>query len=105
LLNLSKIKLFFLVPLQGGVRPAKDNKPDEKLSPKQIDLRYAHCSERVRKTLSLMDHEKIDYDLIEATLVHIVERFPNEGSILVFLPGMQEIMTAFDQVIGFVSLY
>ena len=45
-----------------------------------------------------MDHEKIDYDLIETTLVHIVKNFPNKGSILVFLPGMQEIMTAFDQV-------
>ena len=53
---------------------------------------------QVRKTLATMDHEKIDYDLIEKTLVHIVKNFPNEGSILVFLPGMQEIMTAFDQV-------
>ncbi len=46
----------------------------------------------------MMDFEKIDYDLIEKTLLHIVERYPSEGSILVFLPGMQEIMTAFDQV-------
>ena len=53
---------------------------------------------QVRKTLATMDHEKIDYDLIETTLVHIVKNFPNEGSILVFLPGMQEIMTAFDQI-------
>jgi HrpA-like RNA helicase len=45
-----------------------------------------------------MDFEKIDYDLIEATLLHIVDCYPKEGSILVFLPGMQEIMTAFDQV-------
>ena len=45
-----------------------------------------------------MDFEKIDYDLIEATLLHIVDQYPAEGSILVFLPGLQEIMTAFDQV-------
>ena len=53
-----------------------------------------------------MDFEKIDYDLIEATLLHIVDCYPKEGSILVFLPGMQEIMTAFDQVkkIGFIFL-
>ena len=46
----------------------------------------------------MMDFEKIDYDLIETTLIYIVEQFPAEGSILVFLPGLQEIMTAFDQV-------
>jgi ATP-dependent RNA helicase DHX57 len=83
---------------QGGVRPAKDSKPDEELNSKQIFLRYSNWSEKVRRTLSMMDFEKIDYDLIEKTLLHIVERYPSEGSILVFLPGMQEIMTAFDQV-------
>jgi ATP-dependent RNA helicase DHX57 len=84
---------------QGGVRPAKDDKPDEKLSSKQIFLRYSKFGEKVCKTLSTMDFEKIDYDLIEATLLHIVDCYPKEGSILVFLPGMQEIMTAFDQVV------
>ena len=84
---------------QGGGRPAKDDKPDEKISSKQIFLRYSKFGEKVCKTLSTMDFEKIDYDLIEETLVHIVQSYPNEGSILVFLPGMQEIMTAFDQVI------
>ena len=83
---------------QRGGRPPKDNKPDEELNPRQIELRYSYCNERVRKTLSMMDFEKIDYDLIETTLIYIVEKFPAEGSILVFLPGLQEIMTAFDQV-------
>ena len=89
-----KICLLF----QKGVRPPKDNKPDEELNPRQIYLRYSYCNEKVRKTLSMMDFEKIDYDLIETTLIYIVEQFPAEGSILVFLPGLQEIMTAFDQV-------
>ena len=83
---------------QKGARPPKDNKPDEELNPRQIYLRYSYCNEKVRKTLSMMDFEKIDYDLIETTLIYIVEQFPAEGSILVFLPGLQEIMTAFDQV-------
>ena len=47
-----------------------------------------------------MDYDKINYDLIESVLEHILEddEYPKEGSILVFLPGLQEIMTLHDQV-------
>ena len=47
-----------------------------------------------------MDFDKINYDLIESVLEHILEsdEYPKEGSILVFLPGLQEIMTLYDQV-------
>ena len=62
--------------------------------------RYTYCSSHAAKTLSKMDFTKIDYDLIEATLVHIVDNYPSKGSILVFLPGMQEIMTLHDQVLA-----
>ena len=47
-----------------------------------------------------MDFEKINYDLIEAVIEYILEGpdFPKKGSILVFLPGLQEIMTLYDQI-------
>ena len=47
-----------------------------------------------------MDFEKINYDLIEAVIEYILEGpdFPQKGSILVFLPGLQEIMTLYDQI-------
>ncbi len=40
----------------------------------QIEQRYGgRCSDLALSTLSLMDFERIDYDLIEATLVYIAE--------------------------------
>ena len=48
-----------------------------------------------------MDFDKINYDLIEHTLEFIADGdhpHPRTGSILVFLPGMQEIMTLHDQL-------
>ena len=82
------------------VKPAKDNVADEKLSMNQIQLRYHQCPELVKRVLSLMDFEKINYDLIEAVIEYILESpdFPQKGSILVFLPGLQEIMTLYDQI-------
>ena len=78
----------------------KDSVPDEKLNAKQIHFRYSRYSEHVKKTLSLMDFEKINNDLIEAVLVHILNDQDNKaGSILVFLPGLQEIMTFYEQII------
>lgn len=50
-----------------------------------------------------MDFEKIDYDLIECCLMHIAQGrhdYPKTGSVLVFLPGMQEISTLYDQLQG-----
>ena len=51
-----------------------------------------------------MDWEKINYDLVEAMVVFVADGgtrdcpLPTEGSILVFLPGMQEIMTLHDNL-------
>jgi len=83
-------------------KPAKPGTPDEKCSMKQVFHRYKveyDCSEPVSRTLALMDHDKINYELIEQMLLFIVEggsrelRVPMDGSILVFLPGMAEIQT------------
>ena len=40
-----------------------------------------------------MDFDKINYNLIESTIEHILEsdEYPQEGSILVFLPGKSAI--------------
>lgn len=90
-----------LVSNETDFKPPKDNVVDDKLNAKQIFYRYSHCKEQTKKNLSLMDFEKINYDLIEAVLEHILENkeYPQTGSILVFLPGLQEIMTLHDQII------
>lgn len=49
----------------------------------------------------LMDPEKINLDLIEAVLMWIVageHEYPREGSILIFLPGIAEITSLYDQL-------
>lgn len=67
----------------------------------QVALRYADCSDRVQRTLAFMDHEKINYDLIENLIVWILSgkhEYPRQGSILVFLPGLAEISTMYEQL-------
>ena len=89
-----------------GVKPAKDKQWDEHCDIPQIYLRYSDYSEPTARTLSVMDWTKINYDLIEAVLSFIAEggskdmRLPTSGSILVFLPGMQEIMTLYEQLVS-----
>merc|ERR1712008_92755 len=75
-------------------------KVDEDLNAKQMYHRYSGQSEHCKRALSLMDFDKINYNLIESTIEHILEsdEYPQEGSILVFLPGLQEIMTLHDQI-------
>ncbi|XP_059087523.1 putative ATP-dependent RNA helicase DHX57 [Tigriopus californicus] len=82
-------------------KPPKDNLRDEQLNPKQINYRYSEYPQSVQRTLGIMDFHKINYDLIESTLVYIVNGandYPRTGSILVFLPGIQEIMSLYDQI-------
>ncbi|KAG8228278.1 hypothetical protein J437_LFUL006246 [Ladona fulva] len=79
-----------------GFKVPKDSVRDEQLSVQQFFYRYQDYSKHVRKTMVLMDPEKINYDLIESVLVWIVSgnhNYPKDGSILIFLPGMAEITT------------
>ena len=50
---------------------------------------FSGQSEHCKRALSLMDFDKINYNLIESTLEHILEsdEYPQQGSILIFLPG------------------
>ena len=87
-----------------GVKMAKDKTWDEKCDMKQLYLRYENYSPQTARTLALFDWEKINFDLIESVLVFVADggsadmRLPTSGSILVFLPGLQEIMTLYDQM-------
>ncbi|XP_057650908.1 putative ATP-dependent RNA helicase DHX57 [Diorhabda carinulata] len=80
----------------------KENIRDEHLNPVQILARYQSYSLTTCKNLYLMDPEKINYDFIEIVLEWIVSgdhRYPKLGTILVFLPGITEITTMYDQLI------
>ncbi len=89
-------------------KPVKDSLRDEQLDAGQIEQRYGGmCSDLAVSSLSIMDFDKIDYDLIESVLTYIADgdhSFPREGAILVFLPGMQEITTLYDQLASHRSL-
>lgn len=73
---------------------------DEQLTITDVYGRYRDYSRAVCKTLFLMDPLKINTELIEAVLRYIVDvdenGWPNEGSILIFLPGLAEIQAVHD---------
>ncbi|XP_071961739.1 putative ATP-dependent RNA helicase DHX57 [Antedon mediterranea] len=82
-------------------RPPEDHMKDWNITKKQLAYRYAEHSNSTIKSLSILDHDKINYDLIEELIAWIVEgdhEFPKEGAILVFLPGLAEITTLFDRL-------
>lgn len=81
--------------------PPKISIRDDNLSIAQMVARYPKCSKITCKNLYLMDTEKINLELIEHVLIYIVNGdhdWPKEGAILVFLPGIAEIMGLHDQL-------
>ncbi|XP_075811962.1 putative ATP-dependent RNA helicase DHX57 isoform X2 [Microtus pennsylvanicus] len=78
----------------------KDTIPDQQLDFKQLLVRYKGVSKSVIKTMSVMDFERVNFDLIEALLEWIVDgkhSYP-PGAILVFLPGLAEIKMLYEQL-------
>ncbi|XP_065785475.1 putative ATP-dependent RNA helicase DHX57 isoform X1 [Muntiacus reevesi] len=78
----------------------KDAVPDQQLDFKQLLARYQGVSKSVIKTMSIMDFEKVNLELIEALLEWIVDgkhSYP-PGAILVFLPGLAEIKMLYEQL-------
>ncbi|XP_031831069.1 putative ATP-dependent RNA helicase DHX57 [Nomia melanderi] len=74
---------------------------DENLTLMQIVSRYHDYSKQTHKNLYVMDHDKINFDLIETILEWIAfgsHDYPRTGSILVFLPGFAEIITLKNQL-------
>ncbi|XP_069625162.1 putative ATP-dependent RNA helicase DHX57 [Ranitomeya imitator] len=81
-------------------RTVKDSMSDQQLSFKELSDRYRDVSKSVIKTLSAMDLDKINLDLIEALLEWIVggdHSYP-PGAVLVFLPGLAEIKMLYEQL-------
>ncbi|XP_006839440.1 PREDICTED: putative ATP-dependent RNA helicase DHX57 [Chrysochloris asiatica] len=78
----------------------KDQVPDQQLDFKQLLARYKGFSKSVIKTMSVMDFEKVNLELIEALLEWIVDgKHPYPpGAILVFLPGLAEIKMLYEQL-------
>lgn len=76
---------------------------DEFLPICQFFYRYREYSRDVCKTLFLMDTERINNELIETVLMWIIEgehNYPREGSILIFLPGIGEILALSTLLLG-----
>lgn len=73
---------------------------DENLGLSDVYARYRGYSRAVCKSLFLMDPMKINPELIEAILRYIIDvdvsKWPNEGTILIFLPGFAEIQMVHD---------
>ncbi|XP_011642299.1 putative ATP-dependent RNA helicase DHX57 isoform X1 [Pogonomyrmex barbatus] len=78
---------------------AKESDEDEDLTIEQLINRYPDYSNLTYKNLFLMNHNDINYELIETIVEWIINGkhdYPKTGSILIFLPGMTEIITLID---------
>ncbi|XP_028844467.1 putative ATP-dependent RNA helicase DHX57 [Denticeps clupeoides] len=77
-----------------------DSVTDQKLSFQDLTVRYSDYSKSVVKTLSALDFEKINFDLLENVLEWILEGDHNypPGAVLVFLPGLAEIKQLYEQL-------
>lgn len=64
-----------------------------------IDELYPHLSPTTRNTLQIVREEEINYDLIEELILKISKNY-EEGGILVFLPGLMEITTLYEQLLA-----
>ncbi|XP_019134505.2 putative ATP-dependent RNA helicase DHX57 [Larimichthys crocea] len=78
----------------------KDSIPDQQLSLQELTVRYKDTKKSVLKTISAMDLDKINMDLVESLLEWIVDGkhdYP-PGAVLVFLPGLAEIKMLYEQL-------
>ncbi|XP_038595175.1 putative ATP-dependent RNA helicase DHX57 isoform X1 [Micropterus salmoides] len=78
----------------------KDSIPDQQLSLQELTIRYKDTKKSVLKTISAMDLDKINMDLVESLLEWIVDGKHNypPGAVLVFLPGLAEIKMLYEQL-------
>ncbi|TGZ53501.1 putative ATP-dependent RNA helicase DHX57 [Temnothorax longispinosus] len=82
---------------------AEKSTKDEDLTMTQLINRYPNRSKQTYKNLYLMNYDKINYDLIQHILEWIItgeHNYPKKGSILIFLPGLYEIITLMEQLEG-----
>ncbi|NXW30643.1 DEXH1 helicase, partial [Phaetusa simplex] len=86
--------------LEGTDTAVRDSDPDQKLTLKQLLTRYKGVNKTVLKTMSVMDLDKVNLELIEALLEWIVagrHSYP-PGAVLIFLPGLAEIKMLYEQL-------
>ncbi|KFV58718.1 Putative ATP-dependent RNA helicase DHX57, partial [Gavia stellata] len=86
--------------LEGTDPVVRDSDPDQKLTLKQLLTRYKGVNKTVLKTMSVMDLDKVNLELIEALLEWIVagrHSYP-PGAVLIFLPGLAEIKMLYEQL-------
>ncbi|XP_074435207.1 putative ATP-dependent RNA helicase DHX57 [Larus michahellis] len=86
--------------LEGTDTGVRDSDPDQKLTLKQLLTRYKGVNKTVLKTMSVMDLDKVNLELIEALLEWIVagrHSYP-PGAVLIFLPGLAEIKMLYEQL-------
>ncbi|KAK1171604.1 putative ATP-dependent RNA helicase DHX57 isoform X1 [Acipenser oxyrinchus oxyrinchus] len=79
----------------------KDSIPDQQLTLQQMTVRYKGVSKSVLKTMTAMDLEKINMDLVENLLEWIVDgdhNYPPGSAVLVFMPGLAEIKMLYEQL-------
>lgn len=78
----------------------KDSIPDQQLSFQDLTMRYKDTKKSVLKTMTAMDMDKINMDLVESLLEWIVDgkhSYP-PGAVLVFMPGLAEIKMLYEQL-------
>ncbi|XP_072032670.1 putative ATP-dependent RNA helicase DHX57 [Amphiura filiformis] len=79
----------------------EDRIKDWNLTVTQMALRYEDYRKTTIKTLATMDQDKINNDLIEELVKWIVSgkhEYPSSGAILIFLPGLAEITSLYEQL-------
>ncbi|XP_064538961.1 putative ATP-dependent RNA helicase DHX57 [Drosophila montana] len=89
-------QLLEFADIQASSEPPGQKIKDENLTLAETYSRYADYSKTTCKSIYLMEPMMINPELIESVLKYIVEgehEWPHEGSILIFLPGFQEIQT------------
>ncbi|EDW62832.1 putative ATP-dependent RNA helicase DHX57 [Drosophila virilis] len=89
-------QLLEFADIQASGEPPGQKVKDENLTLAETYSRYADYRKTTCKSIYLMEPMMINPELIESVLKHIVEgehEWPREGSILIFLPGFQEIQT------------
>lgn len=85
--------VFMLVTASLGKHPAQAGWGDDDADTGPLNRRYdadayAAYSATTRQNLARLAEAAIDYELLEAVVLHIDECHP-EGAVLVFLPGAQ----------------
>lgn len=83
----------------GGMIRGKPTEQKKKDFSDMVDELYPHLSRTTRNSLEVVNEEEINYELIEELIMKIGRDY-EEGGILVFLPGLMEITTLYEQLLS-----